>query len=72
MNENFTRIAEVYKRQIGEVTYIISAFANANARFTADEMIIQMLENRILNKSGKENFSDGEYGKRVIAGETQT
>ncbi len=69
MNENFTRIAEPYKRQIGEVTYIVSAFGNADARFSADEMIMQMLEDRILNS--KEVTTNGEYGKRAITSETQ-
>ena len=66
MNGNFTRIAEPYKWQIGDVTYIVSAFGNANARYSADEMIMQMLENRILNS--KEVTTNGEHGERIIAG----
>ncbi|MCC8161125.1 MAG: hypothetical protein LIO53_07465 [Oscillospiraceae bacterium] len=32
MSDNFIKIAEPYKRTVGNVTYIVSAFGNANAR----------------------------------------
>ncbi|MCD8180754.1 MAG: transposon-encoded TnpW family protein [Firmicutes bacterium] len=68
MSDNFIKIAEPYKRQIGNVTYIVSAFGNAKAKHNADEMIMRMLENKILN--GEEVLSNGN-GKGTFAGEAQ-
>lgn len=68
MSDNFIKIAEPYKRTVGNVTYIVSAFGNAKAKHTADEMIMRMLENKILN--GEEGLSNGN-GKGAFAGEAQ-
>ncbi len=68
MSDNFIKIAEPYKRTVSNVTYIVSAFGNAKAKHNADEMIMRMLENKILNEEG---LTNGEYGKGAFAGEAQ-
>ncbi len=69
MADNCIPIAEPYEKSVGKVTYVVSAFGNAKAQHTADEMIMRMLENKILN--GKEGLTNGEYGKRAFAGKAQ-
>ena len=36
-----------YKRKCGNTTFIISSFGNPNAKNTAEDLILQILENRI-------------------------
>lgn len=40
-------LTKPYKRKIGNVTFIISSFGNPNAKNTAEDLILQILENRI-------------------------
>ena len=42
-----------YKRKCGNTTLIISSFGNPNANNTAEDLILQLLENRI-REAGKE------------------
>lgn len=43
-----------YEDKRGNVTFIISSFGNQNTTKTADELIIQMLENRIKEREGRQ------------------
>ena len=36
-----------YKRKCGNTTFIISSFGNPNTKNTAEDLILQILENRI-------------------------
>lgn len=47
--KNNSTIAEPYKRKIGEVTFIVSSLTNPKATKTADELMLQILENRTEN-----------------------
>ena len=42
-----------YEDKHGKVTFIISSFGNPNATKTADELIFQMLANRIKERESK-------------------
>lgn len=46
-------LTKPYKRKIGSVTFIISSFGNPNTKNTAEDLILQLLENRI-REAGKE------------------
>lgn len=46
-------LTKPYKRKIGNVTFIISSFGNPNTKNTAEDLILQLLENRI-REAGKE------------------
>ena len=46
-------LTKPYKRKIGNVTFIISSFRNPNTKNTAEDLILQLLENRI-REAGKE------------------
>lgn len=46
-------LTKPYKRKIGSVTFIISSFGNPNTKNTAEDLILQLLENRI-KEAGKE------------------
>lgn len=46
-------LTKLYKRKIGNVTFIISSFGNPNTKNTAEDLILQLLENRI-REAGKE------------------
>lgn len=48
---NNSRLAEPYQRKIGKVTFVVSSFGNPKSTRTADELILQMLENRINNSN---------------------
>lgn len=52
-------LTKPYKRKIGNVTFIISSFGNPNAKNTAEDLILQILENRI-----RETVKS--YGKKSI------
>ncbi len=43
-----------YEDKRGNVTFIISSFGNRNTTKTADELIIQMLENLIKEREGEQ------------------
>lgn len=47
MNVKFTALAEPYKRQIGNITFVVSSFGNANAKLSANELLLKMLEQKI-------------------------
>lgn len=42
-----TALGAPYKRKCGNTTFIISSFGNPNAKNTAEDLILQILENRI-------------------------
>lgn len=46
-------LTKPYKMKIGNVTFIISSFGNPNTKNTAEDLILQLLENRI-REAGKE------------------
>ena len=48
-NSKAVALGEPYKRKIGKVTFVVSSFGNPKTTKTADELILQMLENRITN-----------------------
>ena len=60
MNEIAVKQAEPmaapYQRKIGKVIFQVSAFGNPQAKETGQEMILRMLENKVLNErqDGKE------------------
>ena len=45
-----------YQRKIGKVIFQVSAFGNPHAKETGPQMILRMLENKVLNErqEGKE------------------
>ena len=48
-------MAAPYQRKIGKVIFQVSAFGNPQAKETGQEMILRMLENKLLfEKQGKE------------------
>ena len=49
-------MAAPYQRKIGKVIFQVSAFGNPQAKETGQEMILRMLENKVLNErqEGKE------------------
>lgn len=48
-----TALGAPYKRKCGNITFIISSFGNPNTKNTAEDLILQLLENRI-REAGKE------------------
>ena len=48
-----------YKRKCGNTTFIISSFGNPNAKNTAEDLILQILENRIRETSLEQNSASG-------------
>lgn len=46
--ENALPMAETYSHKIGNVTFQVSSFGNPNATETGQQMILHLLENRIL------------------------
>jgi hypothetical protein len=53
-NLKFTALAEPYKRQCGNITFIVSSFANPNTNKTAEDLILHMLEGRIYDEECEE------------------
>ena len=43
-------MAAPYHRKIGKVIFQVSAFGNPQAKETGQEMILRMLENKVLNE----------------------
>ena len=43
-------MAAPYQRKIGKVIFQISAFGNPQAKETGQQMILRMLENKVLNE----------------------
>lgn len=50
MNTKFSPLAESYKRKIGNVTFVVSSFGNADTKVTAEKLLLKMLEGRITNE----------------------
>ena len=51
---------ESYKKRIGKVTFLVTAYSNSCGRETSSQLILKMLEEKILNgkiyeKSKQEN-----------------
>ena len=44
-------IAAPYRRKIGKVTFVVSAFGNPKSSDTAQEMILRMLEEKVTRQS---------------------
>lgn len=47
MNTKFSPLAEPYKRKIGNVTFVVSSFGNADTKVTAEKLMLKMLEQKI-------------------------
>ena len=47
------KLSEPYRNKIGKVTFQISSFGNKQSSVTAQQLIIQMLEQNIVQKNGK-------------------
>ena len=43
-------MAASYRRKIGKVVFQVSAFGNSQAKETGQQMILRMLENKVLNE----------------------
>ena len=43
-------MASPYQQKIGKVIFQVSAFGNPQAKETGQEMILRMLENKVLNE----------------------
>lgn len=52
-NQKCTRISETYKKKVGDVVFHISALSHHTAKQTASEMILQLLENKVLMESSE-------------------
>ncbi len=50
MNTKFSPLAEPYKLKIGNVTFVVSSFGNADTKVTAEKLLLKMLEGRITNE----------------------
>ncbi|MCC8098296.1 MAG: hypothetical protein LIO44_07085 [Eubacterium sp.] len=48
--EKYAVLSEPYEYKSGGRTILVSSFYNTQAKATAEELIIKMLENRILNE----------------------
>ncbi|MCD7778319.1 MAG: hypothetical protein LUH47_07435 [Clostridiales bacterium] len=48
--EKYAVLSEPYEYRSGGKTILVSSFYNTQAKATAEELIIKMLENRILNE----------------------
>ena len=44
-------LAAPYRRRIGKVTYVVSAFGNAKATDTAQQMLLRLLEEKVTRQS---------------------
>ena len=47
-NIKYIPLAEPYKRRIGNVTFIVSSFGNQNTLVNAEDMLLDMIKNKIL------------------------
>ena len=47
-NIKYIPLAEPYKRRIGNVTFIVSSFGNQNTLVNAEDMLLNMIKNKIL------------------------
>ena len=50
-------LAAPYRRRIGKVTYVVSAFGNAKATDTAQQMLLRMMEEQV--KRGISSMAKG-------------
>ena len=48
-----TKISETYAKKIGKVVFHVSALSHHTAKQTASEMILQMLENKVLMENSE-------------------
>lgn len=46
-------MAAPYRRKIGKVTFQVSAFGNPQAKETGQQMILRMLENKVMYDAGE-------------------
>ena len=57
MSDTATKLSEPYRKRIGKVTFQISSFGTNQSSDTAQQLILQMLEQKIIrdNKKATEN-----------------
>ena len=53
MSGTVVKLSEPYRNKIGKVTFQISSFGNKQSSVTAQQLIIQMLEQKKKKKNGK-------------------
>lgn len=53
MSGTAVKLSEPYRNKVGKVTFQISSFGNKQGSVTAQQLIIQMLEQNIVQKNGK-------------------
>lgn len=49
MPENTASLEETYKKKIGKVTFLVHAMGKKNGNYTAQQLILQMLEEKTRN-----------------------
>lgn len=50
MDNKYIPLSE-HTEQIGKTTFIVSSFADSRAGITAEQLILQLLENKIINSN---------------------
>lgn len=44
-----------YKKKIGKITFVVTAFSNSNGSETASQLLLKILEDKVLNSSIKDS-----------------
>lgn len=44
-----------YKKKIGKITFVVTAFSNSNGSETASQLLLKIMEDKVLNSSIKDS-----------------
>ena len=42
---------DTYKKKIGKITFVVTAFSNSNGSETASQLLLKILEDKVLNSN---------------------